>query len=300
MGPLGVYPLDSPVEVAVMVWDWGKYLGQEALEQGVDVCVSSWTRMAPNTLPAMAKSAGNYLNSQLSKAQAKLDGYAEGIMLDSFGFVAEGSGENLFVIRDEVLYTSPVAAGILHGITRDSVIQIARDLGVEVREQNMPREMLYIADELFFSGTAAELTPIRSVDRIEIGEGRPGPLTTSIQERFMSIASTATPWPAAVSSATTRPRTLVAESIWTYATPDFWPMPVHGRALVSTSPTVSARNAVAFPLVPHAVNTAGRMCSARAFSGAIRTNFRTESTSAFSFEITISAVPGTENGTLQL
>jgi branched-chain amino acid aminotransferase len=143
----------------------------------------------------LAKAGGNYLNSQLSKAQARVDGYAEGIMLDSFGYVAEGSGENLFLVRDGALYTSPVAAGILHGITRDSVMRIARDLGYEVREQNIPREMLYLADELFFSGTAAELTPIRSVDRIEIGSGKPGPITLAIQERYMAIVKGRVPDP---------------------------------------------------------------------------------------------------------
>ena len=185
---MGFYPIGVPVETFIIAYNWGAYLGHEALVNGVDVAVSSWRRAAPDTFPTLAKAGGNYLSSQLSKAQARIDGYAEGIMLDSFGYVAEGSGENLFLVRDEVLYTSPVSAGILHGITRDSVIRIAGDLGLEVREQNIPREMLYIADELFFSGTAAELTPIRSVDRIEVGGGKPGPLTLAIQERFMGIA----------------------------------------------------------------------------------------------------------------
>jgi branched-chain amino acid aminotransferase len=159
------------------------------------VAVSSWRRAAPDTFPTLAKAGGNYLSSQLSKSEARIDGYAEGIMLDSFGYVAEGSGENLFLVRDGVVYTPPVAAGILHGITRDSVTRIARDLGLEVREQNLPREMLYIADELFFSGTAAELTPIRSVDRMEIGAATPGPVTLAIQERFMAIAKGRAPDP---------------------------------------------------------------------------------------------------------
>ena len=163
VGQLGVYPLASPVEVAVMVWDWGKYLGQEALEQGVDVCVSSWTRMAPNTLPAMAKSAGNYLNSQLIKIEAVKGGFAEGIALDAGGYVSEGSGENLFAVVKGKLVTTPLVSSILPGITRDSVLALARKLGIEIQEKALPREMLYLADELFFTGTAAEITPIRSV-----------------------------------------------------------------------------------------------------------------------------------------
>ena len=192
---MGFYPIGIPVETFIIAYNWGAYLGHEALVNGVDVHVSSWRRAAPDTFPTLAKAGGNYLNSQLSKAQARVDGYAEGIMLDSFGYVAEGSGENLFLVRDGVLYTSPVAAGILHGITRDSVMRIARDLGYEVREQNIPREMLYLADELFFSGTAAELTPIRSVDRIEIGSGKPGPITLAIQERYMAIVKGRVPDP---------------------------------------------------------------------------------------------------------
>ena len=185
---MGFYPIGIPVETFIIAYNWGSYLGHEALVNGVDVAVSSWRRAAPDTFPTLAKAGGNYLNSQLSKAQAKLDGYAEGIMLDTYGFVSEGSGENLFLIRDKTLFTSPLTAGILNGITRDSVIRIARDLGYEVREQNIPREMLYVADELFFTGTAAELTPIRSVDRIEIGSGKPGPVTLEVQDRFMAIA----------------------------------------------------------------------------------------------------------------
>ena len=185
---MGVNPKDTPLEVFIIPWTWGTYLGQESLEKGVDVRVSSWRRAAPNTFPTMAKAGGNYLNSQLSKMEARLDDYAEGIMLDSFGHVSEGSGENLFVVREGKLMTAPVSGGILQGITRDSVTRIARDLGYEVIEQIMPREILYIADEVFFTGTAAEITPIRSVDRIQVGNGRRGPVTTAIQEVYMGLA----------------------------------------------------------------------------------------------------------------
>jgi branched-chain amino acid aminotransferase len=186
---MGIYPVDLPAETFVIAWRWGRYLGEDALDQGVDAGVSSWRRPAPDTIPALAKAGGNYLGSQLSKIEARVNRYSEGIVLDVQGYVGEGSGENIFLVRDGVLYTSPLSAGILQGITRDSVISIARDLGIEVREMVIPREMLYIADELFFSGTAAELTPIRSVDRIQVGEGRPGPITRSIQEQFMGIAT---------------------------------------------------------------------------------------------------------------
>src|SRR5919202_4173428 len=174
---MGIYPLDVPVETFIIAWLWGHYLGDEALRRGVDTCVSSWRRPAPDTVPTLAKASGNYLGSQLSKIEARLDRYAEGIVLDAAGFVAEGSGENLFLVRDGVLHTAPLSAGILQGITRDSVMRIARDLGHEVREQAIPREMLYLADELFFTGTAAEITPIRSVDHVQIGAGEPGPVT---------------------------------------------------------------------------------------------------------------------------
>jgi branched-chain amino acid aminotransferase len=185
---MGVLGTNAPVEVFIIAWNWGTYLGAEGVENGVDVRVSSWRRAAPDTFPTMAKAGGNYLNSQLSKMEAREDGYAEGIMLDSFGFVAEGSGENLFAVRDGTLYTSALASGILPGITRDSVMRLARDLGYEVREQTMPREFLYVADELFFSGTAAEITPIRSVDRLPVGTGKPGPITRAIQKEFMAVA----------------------------------------------------------------------------------------------------------------
>jgi branched-chain amino acid aminotransferase len=185
---MGVLGTGVPVETFLIAWRWGAYLGHEALEQGVDVCVSSWRRPAPGTFPAMAKAGGNYLNSQLVKMEARADGYAEGLVLDSFGYVSEGSGENLFVVRDGVLYTTGLEAGILQGITRDSVMTIAHDLGVPVREVRMPREMLLLADEMFFTGTAAELTPIRSVDRQPVGEGMPGPITRAIQDRYLGIA----------------------------------------------------------------------------------------------------------------
>lgn len=192
---MGIYPKDVPVETFIICWHWGAYLGQEALARGVDVKVSSWRRAAPNTFPTLAKAGGNYLNSQLSKMEARGDDYVEGIMLDTAGFVAEGSGENLFVVRDGVLYTAPMSAGILSGITRDSVVRIAEGLDIPVRESVMPREFLYVADECFFTGTAAELTPIRSVDRIPVGTGEPGPITRAIQDRYMGIATGTLPDP---------------------------------------------------------------------------------------------------------
>jgi branched-chain amino acid aminotransferase len=184
---MGVYGMDVPVETFIIAWKWGTYLGHEGVTNGVDVRVSSWRRAAPSTFPALAKAGGNYLNSQLSKMEARQDEYAEGIMLDSFGFVAEGSGENLFAVRDGCLYTSPISASILQGITRDSIVTIAKDLGIPVREQVLPREFLYVADELFFCGTAAEITPVRSVDRIDVGGGRPGPITQRLQREYLGI-----------------------------------------------------------------------------------------------------------------
>ncbi len=186
-GEIGVNPMPNPVEVAIATIEWGKYLGVEAMEQGVDVCVSSWNRFAPNTIPALAKAGGNYLNSQLVKLEALANGYAEGIALDTNGNVSEGSGENLFLVRDGVVYTPPVGASILNGITRDTVITLLGELGVTVREQIIPREMLYLADELFFTGTAAEVTPVRSVDRITVGAGRRGPLTGDVQAAFFAV-----------------------------------------------------------------------------------------------------------------
>jgi branched-chain amino acid aminotransferase len=190
---LGVNPTTCPVDAAILVWYWGAYLGPEALEHGVDACVSSWARSAPNTFPAMAKSAANYANSALIKMEAMQGGFAEGIALDPSGHVSEGSGQNLFLVRDEVIYTPPVSASVLPGITRDTAITLAQDLGFQVREQDLPREMLYIADELFFTGTAAEITPIRSVDRIQIGAGRRGPVTTQLQNAFFDYVNGAVP-----------------------------------------------------------------------------------------------------------
>jgi len=186
-GEIGVMPLKNPVEVMVAAIEWGAYLGADALENGVDVAVSSWTRMAPNTIPSMAKAGGNYLSSQLIVMEAQRHGYAEGIALDTNGNLSEGSGENLFVIRDGVIFTPPLTAALLPGITRDTIMALAHDLGHEVREQNLPREALYLADELFFTGTAAEVTPIRSVDGITIGAGKRGPITTAVQQAFFGL-----------------------------------------------------------------------------------------------------------------
>ncbi|MBI3940717.1 MAG: branched-chain amino acid transaminase [Acidobacteria bacterium] len=183
-GQFGVNPTGNPLEAYIAVWEWGKYLGSEALEKGVNVCVSSWNRFAPNTLPALAKAGGNYLNSQLVKMEAVANGYQEGIALDSQGHISEGSGENLFVVIDKVIHTPPLAASILPGITRDTVITLARDLGYSVVEEMLPREILYLADEIFFTGTAAEITPIRSVDQIVVGPGRRGPVTEALQSEF--------------------------------------------------------------------------------------------------------------------
>jgi branched-chain amino acid aminotransferase len=188
-GPFGVNPLHNPVEVYIASWVWGKYLGQEAIEQGVDVCVSSWVRMHPNSLPATAKSAANYMNSQLIKMEAITNGFVEGIALDTTGNVSEGSGENLFVACNGVLYTPPLSSAILAGITRDSVMKLAHKLGYEVVERVIPRAELYIADEVFFTGTAAEITPIRSIDRIKIGAGQRGPITAALQNEFFAITS---------------------------------------------------------------------------------------------------------------
>ncbi|WP_022835654.1 branched-chain amino acid transaminase [Salisaeta longa] len=187
MGPMGVNPLENDVDVFVAVWEWGKYLGEEALQQGVDVEVASWNRLAPNTLPSMAKAGGNYLNASLVKMNAVKNGMTEGIMLNTNGYLAEGSGENLFVVRDETLYTAPVGLSILPGITRDAVITLAQEMGYTVEEKSLPREALYIADEVFFTGTAAEITPIRSVDHYTVGEGRRGPVTKALQDAFFDI-----------------------------------------------------------------------------------------------------------------
>src|SRR5271155_383549 len=186
-GEIGVDPIGVPTDVYIANYPWGKYLGSGSIEDGVDVCISSWTRIAPNTLPAMAKSGANYMNSQLIKMEARANGYVEGIALDANGYVSEGSGENVFVVRNGVLQTAPLGNSVLPGITRDSVLQIARGLGIPVAEQGIPRELLYIADEAFLTGTAAEITPIRSVDKISVGKGVTGPLTKAIQKEFYGI-----------------------------------------------------------------------------------------------------------------
>jgi len=184
-GDAGVTPVNCPVEVYVVNYPWGKYLTQD--DSGVDVCISSWTRIAPNTLPALAKAGANYMNSQLIRMEATINGYAEGIALDVNGYVSEGSGENVFVVRNGVLQTAPLGNSVLPGITRDSILKLAQEMGIPVVEAGIPREMLYIADEAFFTGTAAEITPIRSVDRISVGKGEVGPVTRALQKEFFGI-----------------------------------------------------------------------------------------------------------------
>jgi branched-chain amino acid aminotransferase len=186
-GDIGVYGVRNPVEVYVACWEWGKYLGEEALAEGVDVCVSSWTRNAPNTMPTLSKASGNYLNSQLIRMEAAVNGYSEGVALDEAGYVSEGSGENIFLVRDGRIYTPPLACAVLPGITRDCVLRLCEDLGITVVESLIPREMLYIADEVFFTGTAAEISPVRTVDRIPVGSGRRGPVTERLQREFFGI-----------------------------------------------------------------------------------------------------------------
>jgi branched-chain amino acid aminotransferase len=186
-GEIGVYGMKNPIDVFIACWSWGKYLGEEALAEGVDVCVSSWSRMAPNTLPALAKAGANYMNSQLMKMEAITNGYTEGIALDVSGYVSEGSGENIFLVRDGKLLTPPLGASVLPGITRDAIVTLAREIGIPVVETIIPRELLYIADEVFFSGTAAEITPIRSIDRITIGTGRRGPIAERLQKEFFGV-----------------------------------------------------------------------------------------------------------------
>jgi branched-chain amino acid aminotransferase len=196
-GEIGVTPLNEPpTEVAVAAWEWGKYLGHESAEEGVDVCVSSWNRVAPNTLPALAKAGGNYLSSQLIGLEARRLGFAEGIGLAADGTVSEGSGENIFVVKDGVLMTPALVHSALHGITRDTVMRLARARGIEVRECAIPREFLYLVDEAFFTGTAVEITPIKSVDRIAVGTGKRGPLTAALQGAFFGLFSgqTADQW----------------------------------------------------------------------------------------------------------
>jgi branched-chain amino acid aminotransferase len=189
IGALGVEPRKNTIETTIMTMEWGAYLGPEAIELGVDVGVSSWRRMAPDTFPAMAKIGGQYVNSQFAKMEAHDRGFAEGIVLDATGYVSEGSGENLFLVSRGIIYTPPLWASILEGVTRRCVIQLAADLGLELREQVISREWLYIADELFFTGTAAEITPVRSVDGVQIGAGRRGPVTESLQQRFFGITN---------------------------------------------------------------------------------------------------------------
>src|ERR1700733_4491628 len=186
-GEAGVHPLKSPTEVYIANYPWGKYLGGDANE-GVDVCVSTWTRLAPNTLPVMAKSGANYMNSQLIKMEATINGYVEGIALDTHGYVSEGSGENIFIVSGDTVITPPLSNSALPGITRHSIITICKDLGIPVAEQIIPREMLYIANEVFFCGTAVEVTPIRSIDRVKIGMGSRGPITKRIQDEFFALA----------------------------------------------------------------------------------------------------------------
>jgi branched-chain amino acid aminotransferase len=185
-GEIGVSPKGSPIEIYIANFPWGKYMPGG---DGCDVCISSWNRLAPNTMPALAKAGANYMNSQLIRMEADTNGYAEGIALDVFGLVSEGSGENIFIVRNGVLYTPPLANSALSGITRDSVLTIARHLGLAVTEQAIPRELLYIADEVFFTGTAAEVSPIRSIDRIVIADGKPGEITRKIADEFFAIAN---------------------------------------------------------------------------------------------------------------
>jgi branched-chain amino acid aminotransferase len=196
-GEMGVTPKNEPpTEVAIAAWEWGKYLAHESEEQGVDVCVSSWQRVAPNTLPALAKAGGNYLSSQLIGAEARRLGFSEGIGLSTDGTISEGSGENVFVVKDGVLMTPALAHSVLGGLTRDTVIRLARERGIEVRECAIPRELLYIADEAFFTGTAVEIAPIRSVDRLPVGAGKRGPITETLQNAFFGLftGKTADKW----------------------------------------------------------------------------------------------------------
>jgi len=183
---------DHPVDVAIAAWEWGAYLGAEGLEQGVDVCISSWQRVAPNTIPAMAKAGGNYLSGQLISTEAKRLGFAEGIALSTDGTISEGAGENVFVVKGGRIMTPPSTSSILTGLTRDTVINLAGRMGLAVEQTAIPREALYLADEIFFTGTAAEVTPVRSVDRIEIGPGRRGPITKQLQDAFFGLFSGAT------------------------------------------------------------------------------------------------------------
>ena len=186
-GPMGLYPLKNPLQSVIAAWAWGSYLGEEALSKGISVRISSWQRQAPNTFPALAKAAGNYLNSQLVKMEAVQDGFDEGIALDHYGYVSEGSGENVFIVKNGVIFTPPTSGAILAGITRHSIFVMARDMGIEIRQQVLPRESLYIADEVFLTGTAAEMVPVSKIDNIIIGDGKRGPVTTKVQKAFFDI-----------------------------------------------------------------------------------------------------------------
>jgi len=186
-GKFGVNPLNNPIRTFIAVWEWGKYLGPEALESGVDVCVSSWNRLAPNTLPTMAKAGANYMNSQLIKMEAIVNGFTEGIALDSQGFIAEGSGENVFLVKGKTVFTPQLSSGVLPGITRSTVIELVSRMDLSLSREALPRESLYIADEVFFTGTAAEITPVRSVDRINVGKGARGPITKKLQDMFFDL-----------------------------------------------------------------------------------------------------------------
>ena len=186
-GAMGVNPLKNPLQCVIAAWAWGSYLGESALEKGISVRISSWHRQAPNTFPAMAKAGGNYLNSQLIKMESIQDGFDEGIALDSYGYVSEGSGENVFIVKNGVIFTPPTSSAILPGITRHSMFVLARDMGMEIRQQVLPRESLYVADEVFLTGTAAELTPVSKIDNIVVGDGKRGPITEKLQKAFFDI-----------------------------------------------------------------------------------------------------------------
>jgi branched-chain amino acid aminotransferase len=191
-GAAGMVPFASPIEVYLPCWPWGAYLGEGALENGVDACVASWHRVAPNTIPSLAKVAGNYLSGQLVKMEALANGFAEAIALGPDGMLSEGSGQNVFVVLKGILHTPTINGTLLAGITRDTILSLARDMGIPVREEALPREMLYAADEVFLTGTASEVTPVRSVDRIKVGAGRAGPMTQQLQQRFLEVARGAT------------------------------------------------------------------------------------------------------------
>ncbi len=186
-GVLGLNPLDIPIKIMIAAWDWGRYLGPEALEKGISVKISSWSRGAPNTFPMMAKLTGNYVNSQLIKIDALQDGYDEGIALDRYGYVSEGSGENVFIIRNGIIFTPPSSSAILAGITRHCIFVLARELGIKVKQHVLPRESLYISDEVFMTGTAAEITPVIKIDNIIIGKGKRGKITKKLQDEFFGI-----------------------------------------------------------------------------------------------------------------